>query len=154
VAEVEWKASDSHDLIRRDRKTAISQGIPVMAGAALFALWLGKDEADLAAVFVGMFIAWLLSVIVTIVGAPRRWRVLELGPTRVVFDDLGITWLAPHGSRLLRWDAVSISRLGNTWILSVRGHETAFVPARYLDANESSRLEGRVGQPGPAKIGP
>jgi hypothetical protein len=94
-----------------------------------------------------MFIAWLLSVIVTIVWAPRRWRVLELAPSRVVFDDLGVTWLAPYGSRMLRWDAVSIGRLGNTWILSVGGHEAAFIPARCLDATESSQLERRVGRP-------
>jgi hypothetical protein len=147
MAEREWKATDSKDLIRRDRKTVIFQGIPVMAGAALFALWLGKSEPDQATVFVGMFIAWLLAVLVGIVSAPRRWRVLELGPTRVVFGDLGVTSIAPYGSRTLRWDAVSISRLGNTWILPVRGHEAAFIPARCLDAHESSQLEGRVGLP-------
>ncbi len=146
MADLEWQASDSRDLIRRDRRRAWVQGIPFLGLSGLFALWLKRSEPVLAAVFLGVFIAWLLSVALQIYWAPSRWRVLQTGPTRVSFDDLGITWLASHGSRLLRWDRLSVSRCGDTWIISVRGHEAAFIPARCLDANEAGRLEGRLGK--------
>jgi hypothetical protein len=127
----------------------VVQGLPFLAGAALFALWLWASEPPLAAIFVGMFIAWLLSVILQVFWGPWRWRVLHTGPVQVLVDDVGITWSAPHGSRFLRWEALSVSRLGNTWVVSVHGHEAAYIPARCLDATEAAVLERRMRTDGP-----
>jgi hypothetical protein len=156
VAEVEWKAGDAKDLISRDRRQAFRQGLPFVVASGLLAFWLRITERGLAAVLLGMCLAWLLSVAFQIYWAPSRWRAFSAaltGPMRVTLDDSGITWLAPHGSRHLYWGALGVSRIGDTWVLSVRGQEAAFVPARCLNADESSVLQSRAGMPGSQRAG-
>src|SRR5262252_7983975 len=62
MAELDWQASDSRDLVRRDRTRALLYGLPCLVVSGLFAVWLKRHEPFLAAVFLGMFIAWLLTV--------------------------------------------------------------------------------------------
>jgi hypothetical protein len=140
MAEFEWRDSDSTDLVRRDRLRLVQQGGPVILASGLLAVWLRSTAPGWAAAFLGMSIAWIASVATQLATFRSRWRALQMGPLRVQFGDEGITWQASHGSRLLRWDALEVRQLGNTWLLLVKGHEAGYLPKRCLDATEASRL--------------
>ena len=144
MAEFEWIARDASDLVRRDRIRVIQQGSPAIVASGLMALWLNTTAPAWAAVFLGMCVAWVVSVATQVYALPSRWRALQAGPLRVEFGEQGLTWVASHGTRLLRCDGLEVRRLGATWILSVRGHEAAFLPSRCLDADESRLLSSRL----------
>ncbi len=46
--------------------------------------------------------------------------------------------------RVIKWDGVSVRRLGGTWTLLVRNRDLAFVPVRVLNAEETEKLRRRA----------
>lgn len=153
MAEFEWTAKDASDLVRRDRTRVLRQGSPAIVASALVALWLKSSAPGLAALFLGMCVAWVISVWSQIHALGSRWRVLQIGPLTVELGDQGLTWQGSHGTRVLRWDALEVRRLGATWILLVKGYEAAFLPSRCLSDDETRILNGRLGKSAGSRIG-
>ena len=145
MAEFEWTAKDARDLVRRDRIRVLQQASPAIVASALVALWLNGQAPWLSALFLGMSVAWVVSVWSQMHTLGSRWKVLQIGPLTVEFGDQGLTWQGAHGTRVLRWEALQVRQLGATWILLVKGYEAAFLPSRCLSADETRILNERLG---------
>src|SRR5262249_15283392 len=135
MAEFEWRPDDVRDLIRRDLVRSIQLNSAFPVAAALLWLWLRGSSPSLAMVFLGMCIAWAVSLLSGLRVVMQRWRTYvkaQFRPLRVSLRDEGLTWEGPHGSRVLKWEGMSLSRVGTTWVLLVGGQELAYLPARVL----------------------
>jgi len=146
VADFEWTTRDAVDLVRRDRILLLRLGSPAIMASAVVGWWLRYSAPVWAAACFGMTAAWVVSVWSQMRTLPARWQVLQMGPVTVTFGEEEVTWLAAHGTRVLRWEALEVRRLGATWILLVKGHEAAFVPNRCLNAEEAALLSHRLGK--------
>jgi hypothetical protein len=150
MAEFEWQPDDVRDLVRRDlvRSSQLNGVFPI--ATALLSLWLRKSWPIAAAVLLGMCIAWTLSLLSGLRSLTGRWQAYvkaQFRPLRVSLRDEGVTWEGPHGSRVLRWEGLSVRRVGTTWVLLVGGQELAYLPARVLTSEEAERLAARVERP-------
>ena len=147
MTQFEWAPEDAADLIRRDRGRALRQGSPIILAAGLMALWLRTTAPSWAAVFLGMCVAWALSLATQMKSLRSRWRALEMGSMQLDCSDTGLTWVASYGTRVLRWEETKVQQLGATWILLIRGHEAAFIPGRCVNADDEKLLRERMEAP-------
>jgi hypothetical protein len=147
MVDFEWRIEDAQDLIRRDQRKALLANSPFPLAAALIALWLRSTAPLVAAVFLGMCMAWTMSLFSVWQSIRRNWRAYvdaQFRPLRVTLRDDGLTWEGPHGSRILRWEGVSVGRVGGTWVLRVGGRELAYLPGRVLSSEDAGQLEARL----------
>jgi hypothetical protein len=147
MAEFEWQPADVRELVHRDRMRVLSANAPYVFGAALFAAWLRTSVPPLACVFLGMCTAWALSLLLLLRTIGKNWRSYvsaQFRPLQVTFRDDGLTWEGPHGSRVLRWDGLSVRQLGTTWVLLIGGRELAYLPGRALSTDEAEQLQRRA----------
>jgi hypothetical protein len=73
VAEYEWRDSDPRDLVRRDMVQLLRRGSPAIAASGVLALWLRSTAPRWAAMFLGMSVAWLISVAIQAKDLRARW---------------------------------------------------------------------------------
>jgi hypothetical protein len=143
MAELDWRFEDAADLVRRDRKRVLAANSAWPLAALVLWLWLRTSAPVVAGVFLGMGLAWGLSLLSAWRAVARSWRsyvAAQFRPLQVELREDGLTWSGPHGSRVLRWDDLSVERLRATWVLRVSGRELAYLPARVLSPAEADRL--------------
>ena len=146
MGDIDWRREDVGDLVRRDRRLLLQQGSPFVVASAVFGMWLRGTWPIVSGVFLGMSLAWVLSLVSSWRSSSKRWQVYvsaQPQPLTCTVDPLGLSWHAAHGERNLNWSAVLVKRLGRTWLLLVGGHEAAYLPARCLTDSETKILEAQ-----------
>jgi hypothetical protein len=144
---IKWEQHDVAGLVRRDRRRTLRQFTPLAVAVGLLAVWTYRSEPVLSGVFGGMFVAWAWSLAWSWRAVGGHWRDFVSAQPKdaeVQVGELCVGWTASYGSRVLRWEGLTVKKVGGAWTLSVQGREAAYLPARCLDAGETETLQKRV----------
>jgi hypothetical protein len=143
--------SDLAAMLNAEVTSVLQWQTPFPVAALVVAFWLRSTTPGLAAVALGMALAWLVSIVWIVQATRSRYAGYRKGPSPTITFTLSserVSWDIADGggSGWMTWRGITVREQSGMFIVNDGNSDIGFLPRKYLSPDEISVLVSHTRQ--------